>query len=328
MDISIIIPLCDRRNAGWKALESAVNQDFPRDRYQVVAVTGTETGAAPEDEYVAGLLARCDVVVRVDAHIDDVASEARFYQAGCERAIGDLLFFAEGHTVLDVRCCSTIAEHFRRHPDSMLAWAPRRNHDESPLGALITRHNLQHERRAGVRGTFSYGANSVIKRRLFARIGGLDARFLRQSETAVFDRAVQEHIAIGRIDEPLATHYNDMPIRQWRDVVTSAGAGKWAYYNARLACGEDIHSMVRHSVYLRANYPLRARVLYPLFRAAGAGFLLLALCTWRIQKALSYRLYVFALGCTDLSGFCRARLQATAPEKARPAPSAPGAAAR
>ena len=32
MKISIIIPLIDRRNAGWRALESAVDQDFPRDQ--------------------------------------------------------------------------------------------------------------------------------------------------------------------------------------------------------------------------------------------------------------------------------------------------------
>jgi len=310
MDISIVIPLCDRRTAGWNALRSAIGQAYPRDRYEVIAVRGRgiDTGKGGED--VAALLGRCDAVVNVDVDAENVTNEARLYYAGCERARGELLFFIEGHTVLVPEACSIIAEYFREHPQSLLACAPRRNHGESPLGALVSAHNLEHERRAAGRGTFSYGANSVIRRGLFERLGGLDARWLRQSETAVFDRVVREKIGIGSIDAPLATHYNDMPVRHCHRIVMSAGAGKWHYYNGRVARGEDLRAVVRHRVYVQANRAWAARLLYPVFRVAGTTFLLLALGTWRVGRTLAYRLYVVGLGCTDLSGFCRARIEA------------------
>jgi len=90
----------------------------------------------------------------------------------------------------------------------------------------------------------------------------------------------------------------------------SAGAGKWRYYNARVARGEDLRTVVRHRVYVQANRAWRARLLYPIFRVAGAMFLVLALGTWRVGRSLAYRLYVVGLGCTDLSGFCRAGIEA------------------
>ena len=308
--ISIVIPLCDRRNVGWRALESAVSQDFPRDKYEVVAVTGVGNAGEKDAEEVSALTARCDIVVHTDLEIDDVASEIRLYQAGYQQSTGDVLFFVEGHTVLEKQCCTVIDAYFRLHPASAIAWAPRFNYGESPLGSLISRHNMQHELRAIENGVFSFGASNVIKRSLLERLGGLDQRFLRFSETAVFHRLVQEEIEIGRIPEPLATHYNDMSVSHWRKLVMSMGEAKCNYYNTLLAGGGDVRAQVRHGLYLQANRVWSARLLYPVFRMAGALFLGLALGTWRIGHGLAYRFYVLGLGFTDLSGFCRARIQA------------------
>jgi len=308
--ISIVIPLCDRRNVGWRALESALGQDFPRDKYEVVAVTGVENAAEKDAEEVSALTARCDVVVHTDVEIDDVASEIRLYQAGYQRSTGDVLFFVEGHTVLEKRCCAIIDAYFRLHPESAIAWAPRLNYGESPLGSLISTHNMQHELRAIESGVFSFGATNVIKRSLLERLGGLDQRFLRFSETAVFHRLLREEIEIGKIAEPLATHYNDMSVSHWRELVMSTGEAKYNYYNALLDRGGDVRAQVRHGVYLQANRGWIARLLYPVFRMAGTLFLGLALGTWRIGHTLAYRFYVLGLGFTDLSGFCRARIQA------------------
>jgi hypothetical protein len=308
--ISIVIPLCDRRNVGWRALESAVSQDYPRDKYEVVAVTGVGSAAERDAEGLIALTARCNVVVHTDLQIDDVASEIRLYQAGYQRSTGDVLFFVEGHTVLEKRCCAVIDAYFCLHPESAIAWAPRLNHGESPLGSLISIHNRRHELRAIENGVFSLGATNVIRRSLFERLGGLDAHFLRFSETAVFHRLLQEDIEIGRIPAPLATHYNDMSVSQWRKLVMSTGEAKCHYYNALLSRGEDVRAQVRHGIYLRANRAWSARVLYPAFRMAGTLFLGLALGTWRIGHALAYRFYVLGLGFTDLSGFCRARIRA------------------
>ena len=314
MKISIVLPLFDRRNAGWKSLESAVSQEHPRDRYEVIAVAGREPEAGADDPAVAALLARCDAVVRTDVDTRNVANEIRLYQAGYERSTGDVLFFIEGHTVLDKRCCATIAGYFEEHPDAALAWAPRINHGESRLGKLVSMHNLRHERRAVARGVFSLGANSVVTRRLFERLGGFDKRYLRFSETALYHRAQEEGVAIGRIREPLATHYNDMPASHWRQLVTRAGEAKFSYYSALLTRDGDARTRVRHAAYLYANRGSRARLLYPLFRLAGSTFLGLATAASPISKALAYRLYVLALGCTDLSGFCHARIRSAAPD--------------
>jgi hypothetical protein len=271
---------------------------------------GRGNAAERDAEGVGGLTARCNIVVRTNVEIDDVASEIRLYQAGYERATGDVLFFVEGHTVLEKRCCTAIDAYFRLHPESAIAWAPRLNYGESPLGALISKHNLRHELRAAEKGAFTFGATSVIKRSLLEHLGGFDPRFLRLSETAVFHRVLQEQIEIGRIREPLATHYNDMPVSQWRKLVMSAGEAKCNYYNELLARGEDIQARVRHGVYLQANRAWSAHLLYPVFRTAGTLFLGLALGAWRFSSALAYHLYVLGLGFTDLSGFCRARIQA------------------
>ncbi len=206
-----------------------------------------------------------------------MANEINLYQAGYQRATGEVLFFVEGHTVLESRCCMVIDAYFRSHPGSEIAWAPCLNYGESPLGALVAKHNLRHQLRATTKGAFTFGATSVIKRSLLERLGGLDPRFLRLSETAMFHRVLQEKIEVGRIRVPLATHYNDMSVDQWRKLAMSAGEAKCNYYNDLLARGEDIRGKVRHGVYLQANRAWRARLLYPLCRTAGALFLGLAL---------------------------------------------------
>jgi hypothetical protein len=315
MKISIILPLFDRRNAGWGSLESAISQEFPRTGYEVIAVTGRGQGADIDGDAVAALISRCDTVVRTEVDTEDVSSEIQLYQAGYERATGDVLLFMEGHTVLEKNCCAVIDAYFGRHPESVIAWAPRINHGESRLGALITMHNLRHERRAVEKGVFSLGANSVIKRSLFDRLGGFDARYMRFSETAVLHRALKEQVEIGRIGEPLATHYNDMPVGWWRELVMKTGEAKFSYYNSLHARGEDVRTQVRHRVYLHANHVWSARLLYPLCRVAGALFLGLALGTLRISKAIASHLYVLGVGFTDLSGFCRARIRAAKPQQ-------------
>ena len=314
MKISIVLPLFDRRNAGWKSLESALGQEYPRDRYEVIAVAGREHETGVDDPAVAALLARCDAVVRTDIDTRNVANEIRLYQAGYERSAGDVLFFVEGHTVLEKRCCAIIAGFFEQHPDAALAWAPRINHGESRLGELVSMHNLRHEQRAAAGGVFSLGANSVVTRRTFERLGGFDTRYLRFSETALYHRAQDEGIAIGTIREPLATHYNDMPARHWRQLVTRAGEAKFSYYSALFARDGDARRRVRHAAYRFANRDSRARLLYPLFRLAGSAFLGLATAATPISRALAYRLYVLALGFTDLSGFCHARIRSSAPD--------------
>lgn len=314
MKLSIIVPLFDRRDAGWKALESALDQPHPRDGFEVVAVAGADLDGGTDDPELQRLLARCDAVVRIDADSANVAHEIRYYQAGAAKATGEVLFFVEGHTVLVERCCAIVAGFLDQHPDVELAWAPRVNRGETPLGELVSMHNLRHEARAAANGVFSLGANSVVTRRLFDRLGGFDARNMRFGETALFHRALRERVTIGRIDEPLATHHNDMPVPHWRDLVTTAGAARFSYYASLRAQGDDLRGRVRHRVYLLANRRAFAAVLGPASRFAGRAFLGLALRATRISHAIAYRCYVLAIAFTDLAGFCAACLRVAGAE--------------
>ncbi len=102
MKISIILPLFDRRNAGWKSLESALSQRHPRDRYEVVAVTARDE--AEMHDPVGALLVRCDAVVRTDLDPSVTTNEVQLYRAGHRRCTGESCFSAKG-----TRCCTKIA---------------------------------------------------------------------------------------------------------------------------------------------------------------------------------------------------------------------------
>ncbi len=319
MRISIIVPLFDRRNAGWKALESALSQSYPRDRYEVVAVTARDE-TWMRDPAVGALLARCDAVAHTDLDPATTTGEVELYRAGHLRSTGDLVFFCEGHTVLHPDCCSLIAEHFSRNPGCDMAWAPRLNHAVSPLGRLVAMHNDRHQQRALTAGVFSLGANSVIRRRMLDALGGLDARYLRFSETALFHRALQRRVVIGRIRAPLATHYNDMGRKLWLQLAQDSGAGRYAYYEDVLARRHD--GRIRHPVYVHARRAALAAALAPLLRASGAILLGAAVRALRVERRIAYRCYVLALGCTDLAGYSRAcARQAARRRPGRHAPS-------
>ncbi|HEX4524376.1 MAG TPA: glycosyltransferase [Casimicrobiaceae bacterium] len=316
MKISIIIPLFDRRNAGWKSLESALAQRYPRDRYEVVAVTARDEPQT-RDSAVDALLARCDIVARADLDPAVTASEVRLYQRGHRRCTGDVVFFCEGHTVLHEDCCSLIEEHFLRNPRSDIAWAPRLNHAVSPLGRLVAMHNDRHQRRAQAGGVFSLGANSVIRRSLLDALGGLDARYLRFSETALFHRALQRAAVISQIRAPLATHYNDMTEELWLQLAHDSGAGRYAYYEDVLAQGQDGGARIRHAVYLHARRAWVAALLTPVLPACGALLLRAAVRSLRLDRRIAYRCYVLALGCADLAGYSRACMQHASQRRAR-----------
>jgi hypothetical protein len=288
-------------------LESALAQRYPRDRYEVVAVAADE--AETRGAVVGALLARCDRVVRTDLDPTVPASEIELYLAGYRHSTGELLFFCEGHTVLHDDCCALIDEYFARNPACDIAWAPRLNHAVSPLGRLVALHNDRHQRRALAAGIFSLGANSVIRRSVIDALGGLDARYLRFSETALFHRALERGAVVGSIRAPLATHYNDMPEALWRQLAQDSGAGRYAcyaYYDDLFAQGQGRDARIRHPAYVHARRAWIAALLAPVLRASGAILLRAAVHTLSLDRRFAYRCYVLALGCADLAGYSRA----------------------
>jgi hypothetical protein len=321
LKISLIIPLYDRRKAGWKALDSALHQTLDRDRYEVIAVAGRgfaeELANEPEGE---ALLQGCDAVVHLDADPGRLDQEIPFLLAGYARSSGDVLLFMEGHTVLHKDGCATIVAYFRDNPQSQIAWAPRLHRSESPLGLLIGMHSKRHERRAWARGGFWLGGNSVIARDLFERLGGLEETYLRFCERVFFERVVRENVAIGRLEILLSTHYDDMSLSQLTEVAIAAGAARFKYYNFPLSGAGAGKVRVRHRIYPIANHDAVALMLLPLCCVLRSIFMRSAIGLCRFNRTWAYRFYVLGFGFADLSGFCRERIRAM---RARRPPALP-----
>jgi len=305
MLISIIIPAFDRRSTEWKALESALAQTLPRAQYEIVAVVGANHD---KDAHLLQLLPRCDTVAAIDVDEGSAASEIHFYIAGERSAKGEVLFFVEGHTELLPDCCANIAAYFQSHPDSAIAWAPRVNRSRTRLGAIIGRINLRAEAVARVRGWFSLGANCVIKRSLFAELGGFDPRYFRGNENALFERIREQRIPIGRILTPLVVHDNDMPRKLFVDAALVAGAGKFNWCRSEQRAGSvDGPALRRYRLYRQLSHPSIAWLLDPTFKALGHAMLSLAIGVCRVNLALACAFYVVAQRSLSAAGFCEAR---------------------
>jgi hypothetical protein len=280
-----------------------------RGEYEIIVVVGRAVGNEPTtDAYADALLQQCDAVVHVDADPNQPDQEIPFLMAGYARSTGDALLFMEGHTELDPNCCAMIAAHFRGHPQSRIAWAPRIHRNASALGALIGMHSKRHERRVAEYGGFSLGANSVITREYFEHLGRLEARYMRFGERVLFERVMRENVAIGRFELPLATHYDDMPVSQLIGIATAAGEARYRYYNSPVSGAGPVQ--VRHRIYRVANYAAGALILFPLATVLRGLFLRAAIVACRAGRKSAYRFFVPGLGFADLSGFCRARIHA------------------
>ena len=278
--------------------------------YEVIVVVprafGEESAA---DAHADALLQRCDAVVHVDADPSRPDQEIPLLLAGYARSTGDVLLFMEGHTELDRDCCAMIAAHFRNHPGSRIAWAPRIHRHQSSLGLLIGMHSKHHERRVWQQGGFWLGANSVITREYFEHLGGLEAAYMRFCERVLCERVWRENVAIGRLALPLSIHYDDMPLSQLIEVAATAGAAKYKYYNAPISGAGAGRVRVRHGIYRVANRAAGALILFPVACLLRGLLLRAAMVTLRISRAWAYRLYVPGLGFADLSGYCKARLK-------------------
>ncbi|HQR09909.1 MAG TPA: glycosyltransferase family 2 protein [Casimicrobiaceae bacterium] len=311
MKVSLILPLYDRRDAGCEQLRSALGQSVDRSSYEVVVVVGRLPGAPPAvDAQEAELLRECDAVVDFAGDPNRPDLEIPMLLAGYARSTGDVLFFMEGHTVLDRNCCAMIAAHFRDNPGSRIGWAPRVHRNATSLGSLIEQHSRVHERLAHTRGGFWLGANSFVSRDLFEEMGRLDPNYLRYSERAFLERVVRAKVEIGTLSAPLATHHDDMTFAQLVAVADAAGQGKFKYYNSAGTGADSNPVRVRHWIYLLANRDASALILLPLALALGNTLLRVAIGLRRFNAGLAYRLFVPGLGFRDLSGFCSARIRA------------------
>lgn len=298
---SIIVPLFDCRDAGTRALESALDQGFSRGRFEVIVVVD---GRSSRD-WPHALLARCDRVIAVDADFAAVESEIALFEAGSRVACGEYLFFIEGHTVLAPDALQAIDDALAREPDCAIACGRRSNHATTRLGLLIGSNNDAHEIRARQQGNFTLGANCVIRRSLFVALGGFATPFQRYSETVLYQRAVEVGARIGTIDATLCTHHNDAGLRWLVRLLVATGHAKARYYASQRDAG--VSPRIRHPVYRWLGPKLAARVAALPLRIAGPVTIVLAMAIVRRFPNFAAKVYKIGMGITDVSGFCAER---------------------
>jgi hypothetical protein len=294
---SIVVPLYDCRDAGLGALESALAQRYPRDRFEVIAVI--DAAAPPLAERLRG----CDHAVAVDADFQSIECELTLFDAGAGKARGEYLYFIEGHTVLELDALAALDAHFSAHPDSAIVCGRRRNHARTALGRLVGTNNDAHEERARRRGDFTLGANCVIRRSVFDRLGGLDPRYMRFGETVLYDRALCAGERVDVVDAVLCTHHNDTGFRWLVRLLVATGRAKARYYGS--ADVDAPRRRVRHPVYRWLDSTPAARLAIVPLRAAGVLLIVAAIALVRVAPAAWARsAYRAGIGCTDVAGYC------------------------
>lgn len=303
--LSILVPLTDLRTCGWEALASAVAQERAAGDVEVVAVLGRPDPAAPPAP--DGLLdAPQVVVVRTDADAADPDDEIRFYTEGVARATGALVFFAEGHTILFPHAARTIVDWFAAHPGADAAWAPRINRQTTPLGELVGLNNARADviARAGGRGMFSLGANSIVRRARFEALGGLDPALGRVAEVDFEVRLRRAGIALPEIPEPLCTHDNDMPFAQFAVLAEEYARARRRYFERcrEVPVGMTLEPLTGLRRVLTRK-PL-AFVSRRVLRGVGRAFLAQGVRVVRASPDRAYRHYLRALAAFDLAGAC------------------------
>ena len=295
---SIIVPLFDCRDAGTRALQSALEQTFPRERYEVIAVVD----ATASREWPTALLTQCDHVVAIDANFRAVETEIVLFDAGAKRARGDYLYFIEGHTVLAPGALHAIDAAVRTAGSCAIACGRRTNHATTRLGALIGTNNDVHETRARDHGGFTLGANCVIRRAAFEALGGFDAALQRFNEAALYERALLARLRFVGVDAVLCTHHNDAGFLWLTRLLVATGHAKARHYRSRRDAGAPLR--MRHPVY-RWLYPAPAATLavVPL-RVAAPLLIAVAIALARALPRLAATIYRIGVGCADVSGFC------------------------
>lgn len=305
MKISIILPLSDRGDIGWKSLESALTQDASRSSYEVVAVIGGRSEQdAMADPIACALLERCDSVVRFQGDLDVVENRMHICEAGIRASSGDVVYFAEGHTILHPRCCRLIAAHFTANPSSQIVSSRYREVATSDLSRLIKLLKETRTRKGlDVFPFFSLGGQTAVRRQLF------DTLYQRSLHSGIFVEVeisaflAQNNIIVGEISEPFCDHVTSRDL-DWQ-VNYSLMVGR-----AHLDQFSSISTLRwwQRVIFSCANQRWLAVALFPLSHALGVLLLRTALSTSKLSDGLGIRFLLLGMRTITLAGFCEARM--------------------
>jgi GT2 family glycosyltransferase len=170
---------------------------------------------------------------------------------------------------------------------------------------LIGGNNDVHEARAERSGSFTLGANCVIRRSLFESLGGFAPVFQRFNETVLYHRALDAGARIAAIDAILCTHHNDAGLRRLVRLLVATGHAKARYYASLREAGRP--QRTRHPVYRWLGSAVASTIAALPLRVAGPLTIVLATGLVRRAPRLAAGLYRTGVGLTDVSGYCAER---------------------
>ena len=298
---SVVIPLYDCRDAGDRALASALDQHFPGERFETIVVLDAD--APPPTP----LVSRCTRMVSVRADFKKIESEIPLFMAGARAARGDYLFFMEAHTVLSPDALQAFDTFLSARGDCAIVCGRRRNHARTALGRLVSMHNDAHQRGAQTRGDFALGANCIIRREAFERLGELDPDYMRFAETALYERAKLANERIETLDAILCTHHNDLGFARLLLLLVSTGRARVRYYASvptRVA-GNDVRR-----IYRCLDSRIAAALSALPFFLVGTSLIVVAIAMVRLASRVAGSAYRIGVGCVNVAGFCWERARA------------------
>lgn len=313
MKISIILPLYDRQGTGWKSLESTFSQNVPRSSYEVIVIVGGRSEQeAMDDTEARALLSRCDAVVRFPRDLDLVDDRVALCHAGIEASSGEILYFAEGHTVLHPYCCQLIGEHFSANPSSLVAAAPFHEVATTDFSKLISHLKMDRKsRRIETVPLISLGGQTAFKREFFQTLCTFASEGMF-SEVDICLFIERNCIEVGEISTSLCDHFSRRSLEWQTGWLIKTGQTHFFHFdqtNSRSAYADAVGGWKR-KILSCAHHKWCAALLFPLSYSSGVLLFHAALILFRLNgPALLYlNAYLSGYRLLVLAGFCHARL--------------------
>jgi len=221
--ISLIIPTYNRATSLKRALESALNLDYPPPGYEIIVVDNGSADATAEVVKNARLSS--------PGHKLKYVREERLglhhaRHAGVWEAEGDILIFTDDDATFDPGWVRAYAEAFNAHPQMVAAGGPVRASWEAPppnwlvefigdakifgMLSLTEPHNEFHLTADGV----FFGVNMAIRANVLLEMGGFNPEafgdvWLGDGETGLIYKLWNHKLLIGY--EPDALVYHHIP---------------------------------------------------------------------------------------------------------------------
>jgi glycosyltransferase involved in cell wall biosynthesis len=171
--VSVVVPTRNRANLLSDALGSLVEQDYPADRYEILAV---DDGSIDDTPSVVEALAQAHSKPRLSLLRQPPRNQNAARNRGVSEAKGELIAFLDDDELAPANWLSGLVAGSMRHPDADVVGGPYRLRIEASTPRVCEAHW------PGVDGAFGWGesegevehvsgGNMLIRRRAFIRTG-------------------------------------------------------------------------------------------------------------------------------------------------------------